>query len=515
MRTLHAGPADGPLSTRAPVARPSLAPVPLTIASGCAVLAMYGTTTGVGYTYSLSCLVAAIVVAGLETNRLARSPGIPWWVVQILTLPWVVLVIVPWTARIASGQWQVGIEWELAGLDLPFTWSTNLVALLGFAAGTLVMTRDLAPIPSMRPGRVRGMRAAGVFALLALAFLASFVVAGRPFGSLWVLSGEYFYSQSVNTRTSFGPLELVPTAAVIFVIALAALRRGYRRGPTVMELIGLVLTALVTLGSGSRSRFILLMLGWVFAQFLPSSAGGVRTRRTLAGRPVAVLMCGLALAGAFLGLGVIANARANAPHATTSRNSLTVAVDSLDVVGSSELLVARGAKLGSLRGRTYTELPGQFIPRAISGGQKQKATALQLVDDYLDPRVGYSAPYWMESALNFGRTGTFVFCLLLAAALARVQRAALCSRRRLAQVYCRAGSVALLLSYELLSRLSTEQLLYTGGSFLAGAWLASRTVPGDTVGATLHPSSAYHHPPGRRPGPGWAVAGRVTTFPGR
>ena len=451
------------------------------MAIGCTGAAIYGAITNAGYTYPLSCLAAAAAVVGLEANRLVRCPRVPWWVVQTLTLPWVALVIVPWTARVAADRWQVGVEWEPVGLGLPLTWWVNLLALVGFAVGTLVMTCGVAAVSATRwpapTGRVRAAPAAGAFTLIVLAFLASYVVAGRPFGALWRLSGEYFYSQAVDTRTSFGPLDLAPTVAVAFVVALAGLRRGYRRSPTAIELIALALTILVTLGSGIRSRFLLLVLGWVFVQCFPPRSGADGDRPANGGRPVAVMMCGIALTGSFVGLGLMANARGHSGAGTASNQSLVTAVDSLDVIGSSELLVARGAQLGSLHGVSYTELPSKLVPKIATAGQKQKATVLQLVDDHLDPRVGYSAPYWMESALNFGPGGTLIFCFVFAAALVRTQLAALSSRRRIAQVHNHVGPVVLLLTYELISRLSSEQLLFTAGSWLFGAWLASRAVP--------------------------------------
>jgi hypothetical protein len=459
------------------------AAVPVMVGIGCAAGAVYGITTPTGYGYSLSCMAAAAVVVGLEVNRQLRRPDIPWWITQSFTLPWVGVVLVPWTVRIPSGSWAVGRLFELPGLGLPLTWTLNLLALFGFAAGTLAACaagrRGSATVrPPVQYGPVRAVPAAAGFTLIAVAFLASFIVAGRPFASIWLLSGEYFYSQSLDTKTAFGPLELAPGVAVIFVIALAGLRRRHRRWPTVVEVVALLLTMLATLGSGTRSRSILLMLGWVFVQFLPTSAAGsAPDERSRPPRPMALALCGLALTGAFVGLGLIASWRTPSRGATQSYGVLNQAVDSLDVVGSEELLLARGARLGSLHGRSYTELPGQFMPRAVSGDvQKQKPASVRMTDDYLDPRVGFSAPYWMESALNFGRSGVLIFCFVFAAVLVRVQLGALSSGRRLAQVCNRAGPVMLLVWYTLLSRLSTEQFLYTTGSFLVGAWLASRAV---------------------------------------
>lgn len=475
---------------------------------GCAAGAVYGITTPTGYGYSLSCMAAAAVVVGLEVNRQLRRPDIPWWIIQSFTLPWVAVVLVPWTVRLPSGSWTVGRLFELPGLGLPLTWTLNLLALFGFAAGTLAACAagrrgSAAARPPVEYGPVRAVPATAGFALIAVAFLASFIVAGRPFASIWLLSGEYFYSQSLDTKTAFGPLELAPGVAVIFVIALAGLRRRHRRWPTGVEVVALVLTMLATLGSGTRSRSILLLLGWTFVQFLPVPAAGTApNERGRLRRPMAMVLCGLALAGAFIGLGLIANWRTPSRGATHSYGVLNQAVDSLDVVGSEELLVARGAQLGGLHGRSYTELPDQFMPRAISGDiQKQKPASVQVTDDFLDPRVGFSAPYWMESALNFGRSGVMIFCFVFAAVLVRVQLGALSSGRRLAQVCNRAGPVMLLVWYTLLSRLSTEQFLYTIGSFLLGAWLASRAVA--AAGAFQpHPVSSVPVPPGPATGSG-------------
>ena len=506
------------------LARPRPAAVPLVTAASCAAVTVYGLLAGTGFHYWLSCLITAVAIFGLEADRVARSPAVPWWVMQTFALPWAMIVILPWTLRTTAGRWEVGHQWTLPDLDLPLTWSVNLLALLGFTAGSLVATRNVA-VRQVDLGRVRTEPAALTLALIVFAFLVSYVVMGRPLGSFWRLSGDYSYSSHPGTRASFGPLELTPEVAIMFVIALAALRRGYQRRPIAVELVALLLTAMVTLGSGTRSRFILLALGWIFVQCFPVGAA------TSVGRPVArrrasVLLCGLALAGSFVGLGLIGQARGPTHGGTGTDDALATSINGLDVIGSSEMLLTRGAQLGSFRGATYTSLPAQMVPNILTGGQNQKPLTVQVTDQYLDPHAGYSAPYWMESALNFGRGGTFIFTILIAVLVVRAQLRALSSNRPLAQVLQRAGPVVLFISYQLLSRIASEQVIYTVGSLALGAWLAVRTLPGPVGRPRTAPTTTALHPgirtavecrtecEGRRPWPLDEISSPPSQVPG-
>jgi len=441
----------------------------------CTAVAAYGFGAGAGFRYWISCLTAAAAILAIEAKRLMRSPAAPWWITQSLALPWVAVVILPWTWRIVTGRSYVGSRFPPLDLDLPLTWSVNLLALLGFTAGTLMAIRK-ATIRKVDLGRVRTEPAALTLMLIFFAFLASYVVAGRPLGSFWRLSGEYSYYSRPETRTSFGPLDLTPVIAIMFVLTLAALRRGYRRRPTVVELVALLLTGIMTLGSGSRTTFLLLTLGWLSIQWLPADTHD-RVDRRATRRNVSLLLCGLVLAGSFVGLGLIAQARTPNRGGSETGGALTVSIESLDVIWSSEMLVARGAQLGGLRGRTYTDLPQQLVPRMAAGGQKQEPLTIQTTEEYLDPHAGFSAPYWMESALNFGRGGTLIYSFLLALLMVRVQLRALSSSRPMAQVFRRVGPVVLLVLYLLLGRISSEQLLHGIGGLVSGAWLAVRTLP--------------------------------------
>ncbi|WP_261556535.1 hypothetical protein [Frankia tisae] len=365
----------------------------------------------------------------------------------------------------------MGSQGNLPDLSLPLTWKVNLLALVGFALGSAAGMREIAA-ESPRICSVRTGRACLCFAAIGLAVVGSFLVAGRPLASFWRLSGTY--GQLVDSRVHFGPLDLMPTTAVMFVLVLAAARRTYRRLPTVAELVMLFVTALVTLGAGTRYRFLLLALGWLFIQGAP-----VRVNHEVrSSRLSSAVLCGLAAAGAFLSLGLIGNARSAAASGLEQRSSLAGSIDSIDVIGSAELLLQRGAGLGSFQGRSYLDLPGQFVPSVLVRGAKEKPLTVQVTDEYLDPKAGFSAPYWFESALNFGLQGTLLVSFLFAAVLVRLQaklQAADSDTKYLLQL---CGPVTILILYQLLSRIATEQLLYTVGSLVLGAWLAGWSLTG-------------------------------------
>lgn len=458
---------DDPSATRG-----RTAPIPLAITTCCVILALYGAYAGKNFNYIFSCLAAALATFFLECLRTTRFGEVAWWTPQILVAPWVALVIVPWTIRLHYDRWPVGNEGVLSDLSLPYTWSLNTVALIGFSLGSSAALRG-----GSNPDRLRTVDQKLVtkyFAVLAAGFLASFLVAGRPLGSFWRLSGQYDFSSKVDTRPSLGPLDILPTSAVIFVVVIAGMRRSYRRSPTAIELVALVVTAVVTLGSGARFRFMLLVIGWIIVQFVPAWTQSKRRYR-----PMQVfILCGVILGGGFLTLGIIGDAgspRRAESSASTFPDLVETGVDSIDVVGSAELLVARGATPGLLGGRSYYELPNRLLPKAVVGDENRTPPSVLIIQDYLDKNSGYSAAYWLESALNFGRWGTFLFCAALAFGAVRILVWAQFSTNGIGIATYLLGPAVLFVMYQLLSRIATEQMLQTFASIVLGIWLGVRT----------------------------------------
>jgi hypothetical protein len=142
-------------------------------------------------------------------------------------------------------------------------------------------------------------------------------------------------------------------------------------------------------------------------------------------------------------------------------------VDSLDVVGTAEVLFQR-VRPGELAGESYTQLPQLFLPRRFAP-DKQSPIADDLVRTQLIESSGFSAPLWIEPVLNFGTAGALVFGMLYAlVAVLALQWLAL-TTRTVPTALALLGPVWLMLSYQLLSRLTAFGLLTTFGSFVGGA----------------------------------------------
>jgi hypothetical protein len=149
-----------------------------------------------------------------------------------------------------------------------------------------------------------------------------------------------------------------------------------------------------------------------------------------------------------------------------------------DVVGTGELMFLSGATSGMLRGKSYTELPTLFLPRRVIGDAKPSHIAADAVmRDYTQSNAGLAAPLWLEPALNFGRTGVFVYMLLFSACVVWFLR-----RGHWSHMWQFGGTVALLgplwiaVIYLIFSRLTTYQMLLTLGTAFLGCYAASKCI---------------------------------------
>ncbi|MEX5710332.1 hypothetical protein AB1484_18980 [Parafrankia sp. FMc6] len=459
------------------------------VAVAVVLVGMWG-LSAVPWTFVVTCLVYAASLVVVEVDRRLRRPELAWWVTNSVLLPWGGLVILPWALRLYSGDaWEIGLG-EPVAPGLPNTWALNLLALLGLTVGTLLAGRGGGRFEaSVEPPVVSGRRLLLAFGLLMAVYFVSFVIAGRPLAAGWLLSGEYTYSSSIDTGVSFGFLDLAPTACVALVLAVTAQRCVRLARPTRAELVVLVMTLLVVVGSGVRFRVFLLGFGWLLIQLRLGS--GTRA----VGQRIRLVILLVVVAGAsFYGLGYLGIARSD--HSGRYHEVAKSSVVSLDVIGIQERLVARGAQPGVLGGGSYLELPGQFVPRRLTGGNKDLPAAQQVVGDYLDPRSGFSAPCWFEAALNGGLGAVFGMSAVLGLLLVRLQIKATETRSSMVRLVHLVGPAFMLINYQLFSRLLLFQMLITVGSLLVGGWLATRCVRRVAESPPRAAPARPTHPPG-------------------
>jgi hypothetical protein len=430
-----------------------------------AVVAVYLTVEPLLLAVAAYLLGAAIV----EAVRRSRKHPVPWWVAHVALAPWPVIVLLPWIERkLVAGSWAIA-QTPLYDLDLPLTRRYHLVALIGFVAGTC-----LALIIGQRIAQARGgakqppvrVEWRAVLALVGVAFatfLLSFRVADRPITALWRLGGDIIYAQNADDTQRLSVLDLAPIAAIGVLLVAAAVRRRIQSRPGALELSLLGVLMLLLLGQGNRFRLYLLVFGWLLIQFAPllGRRDGRVTRVV-----VATVICVPLLVLSSVATVQIAALRSG-QDAPPASELIDTTVDSLDVVGTAEVLFQR-VRPGELAGESYTQLPQLFLPRRFAP-DKQSPIADDLVRTQLIESSGFSAPLWIEPVLNFGTAGALVFGMLYAlVAVLALQWLAL-TTRTVPTALALLGPVWLMLSYQLLSRLTAFGLLTTFGSFVGGA----------------------------------------------
>ncbi len=416
---------------------------------------------------SLGAFVVCTVV--LEVLRRSAVPAVPWWTAHVAVIPWAAVVFLPWLYFTQEGEW-----WLLGApitLSLPLTWSIHLLALVGLTLGTAVALVPHRTRASSDAAEVDWSKVSTCIALALGLYFLSFVLAQRPLAALWRLSGSVRYFDNPDQATGLGVLEYTTTVATGILLVAAAVRRRDHSHPTVTEVAWLLILTVLALGSGARGRLYLVALGWLLIQFRPIFTRATTARRIgliLAGP--AFIIVALSLAGTISVLRTRgADARGGTPVETAIRG--------LDVVGSAELLVMRGGSAGMLDGRSYTEFPKLLVPRRYAGESKITPSADALFRDRLDPNAGFSAPFWFEPFLNFGKAGVLVFSTAagwLAVTLLRWSASRM--GNRFAACVHRLGPVWVLLAYLALSRLTSLQLVLTVGSMVGGVYVASRCV---------------------------------------
>lgn len=452
--------------------------VPFVITAVAALAALWGLSTD-AFNYAISSMVFAVAVMVVEIDRKLRRPEVPWWVTNSLLFPWAGLVLLPWTLRLASNApWLIASGQLPVARGLPNTWLLNLLVLVGFTLGTLFTGRgrSAAETPLWSAGaRLSGSRLVLALAALVGSYLVSFAMTGRPLAAMWLLSGDYIYSGVKQTRVGFAFLDLAPVACVALVLATTAFRREQRASPPLSELAILLVTLVLVLGSGVRSWVYMLGFGWLVIQFRLGFIRRTRRRKVALG----ALLVAFTLA-AFFAVGYIGVLRSG--QSAGDHDIVQASIMSIDVIGTQERLGALGVQPGSLNGRSYTELPRLFLPRKITGQQSKVSAAQQVINGYLDPRAGYSAPLWFEAALNAGLVMLFVMMVVLAALAVSLQIRAAAARSPVARLVPLCGPAIMLAIYLFLSRLILFQTLVTLGSLFAGAWIATRCVTRRPVG---------------------------------
>jgi hypothetical protein len=434
--------------------------------AGLAGLAVATTSAG---PLTLSAATFAACTVLLEVLRRRADPPVPWWTAHVVVLPWAAIVLVPWAYYARQGGWTLlGVP---ISPSLTHTWTVHLLALVGLTAGSVLALWVSRKDHSPEVGGVDWTRVSFAIGLAMVCYLLSFLVAQRPLGALWRLSGSIRYFDNPDQATGLGILDYMTTIATGVLLVAAALRRRDRPRPPLTEVAWLLVLAVITLGSGARGRFYLVVVGWLLIQSRPLFA-----RASTAGR-VALTTVGAVLLVVAISLAGTISVLRTRGAGIQAGTSINTAITGLDVISSSELLVARGGTPGVLGGRSYTEFPKLLVPRRFAGGEKISPSADNLMRERLDPTAGFSAPFWIEPMLNFGMTGVFLFSLAIGGlAVAALRRSADRVGDRFAACVYRLGPVWVLLGYLALSRLTALQLSFTVGSVIIGVLVGSRCV---------------------------------------
>jgi hypothetical protein len=418
-------------------------------------------------TICVATFVASVVL--LEVLRRQAVPAVPWWTAHVTIIPWATIVFPPWIFFVTEGRWSLlGVP---LSLSLSHTWTIHFLALLGLTLGAAIAIlpsrpRVLADAEGVNWSKV-SLCIAGAMAL----YFVSFLLAQRPLAALWRLSGEIRYFDNPDQATGIGVLDYMTTVSTGILLVAAAVRRRDHALPTMTEVGWLLLLTVITLGSGSRGRLYLVVVGWLLIQTRPvftrASAVG-RAWLTVAGAALVILA--LSLAGT---ISVLRTRGAEGLEGT----SVELAIRGFDVIGSGELLAMRGGTPGMLNGRSYTEFPKLLIPRRYVGAEKITPSADALFRDRIDANAGFSAPFWFEPMLNFGKTGVFLFSAAFSCvAVTLLRRSSDRVGNRFAACVHRLGPVWVLLGYLSLSRVTSLQLLLTVGSMVGGVYVGSRCV---------------------------------------
>ncbi len=416
----------------------------------------------------LSIIAFTVGTLVIEMVRWTVGRHAPWWIAHVAIIPWMIIVLIPWSYFSVAGSWQVlGSEIDRS---LSETWVFHLLALAGMILGSVVGMVLRSPRPNLYPAAVRWSRLSA-FLLLALGVTAaSMVLAQRPLSSLWRLSGAVRYFDEPARVT---PLSFLDYASIVAQAALlfgTAVRRRRLRRPPAVEVVFLLVLTVLALGSGGRGRLYFLVLGWLSLQFGPDLAarsGSALKRIAVAVGGVAVLVLAIPVAEEIGGLRSRATSTASLPE---------TAVADIDVLRSAQFLFERGAYPGMLGGRSYSEFVVLVVPRRFAGESKPTPSADRLVRTLIDPSAGAAAPLWIESALNFGKSGVFLFAAVYAWILVRGLRSLQGSRIRFLATLPLLGPLWIFVSFLCLSRLTLLQALLTMGSIVVAAALASRAI---------------------------------------
>ena len=418
-------------------------------------------------TICVATFVGAVVL--LEVLRRQADPAVPWWTAHVTIIPWATIVFPPWIFFVTEGRWSLlGVP---LSLSLTHTWTIHFLALLGLTLGAAIAILPSRPRVRSDAEGVNWSKVSTCIAGAMALYFVSFVLAQRPLAALWRLSGEIRYFDNPDQATGIGVLDYMTTVSTGILLVAAAVRRRDTALPTMTEVGWLLLLTVITLGSGSRGRLYLVVVGWLLIQARPvftrASAVG-RAWLTVAG--AALIILALSLAGT---ISVLRTRGAEGLEGT----SVELAIRGFDVIGSGELLAMRGGTPGMLNGRSYTEFPKLLIPRRYVGAEKITPSADALFRDRIDPNAGFSAPFWFEPMLNFGKTGVFLFCAAFSwLAVNLLRRSPDRVGNRFAACVHRLGPVWVLLGYLALSRVTSLQLLLTVGSMIGGVYVGSRCV---------------------------------------
>lgn len=450
-----------------PITSPLIGFGAASIAAFVALLVSLAINLNFGVTVSFAL---ASIVLSEAARRALGSP--PWWLAYLGLGPWLAIVLLPWLYFTVDGRWPaVG---AIVDLQLPRTWVFNLLALVGLTIGSIIgMTGRRRPeAPTQQPiaPNVHWRAVSIVNTALLAVYLAGFVLSGRSLSTLWKLSGAPTYGFAQSTNAVLG-LDGLPIAASALLLVAAAARRRRQVRPPVVELAWLGVLSLQALGSGVRQFLFLLVFGWLLVQILPTLSTNGRRSHRIAAATIAIV----AIAAVVPVANRIAELRSGGNYGP-SGSAIDYTVHNVDVISSAEMLFATGVRPGTLGGKSYAELPVLLIPRRILGANKPNPASDELVRQRLSPVIGYSAPLWIEAALNFDWPGVLIFSLLFSGLFVWILTRARSSNRRIGRAVALFGPVWIIVSYIMLVRLTLFGGLFATGSVVLGVILAAHCV---------------------------------------
>lgn len=449
--------------------RPRSTPRPRPPVKFVAVVTVLGTALGVLAAHLGSGAWANFIMVTLSgmcgvlaVEFARRRSDLPWWIPHVWSFSVLAIIVVPWALRLLMGSWDVS---HIGSVDpmLPLTWRLHLLSSVSLLLGAVLFCLQ------------RGRRAARTARLEAVHI---------PYPRMLIVlygSGLYLHVYYEYVVGSAGWTAVLPLIALgaIAVVANPFARYALGRAPVARRAILFVGAAIVILELSrdfARYRVLIgaLILAYALGRHL-SQRRGLPAADSAAGRRggrrgVAIAVIAIVVIVGVVGFVGIRGATRSNFEVGGLGLVLERAVLSLDVLGSTEAAFIAGATPGELTGRSYRELPVLLLPNSLVDDRAPRVAAADAtIDAYLIETYGYSAPLWIETALNLPLGSAYIVLVLgaffVTAALAVASRY---------WAVAAAGPAWVLVGYQALSRVSLFHAVLTVAFFSIGAWCGGR-----------------------------------------